>query len=195
MFMTISQKSKVKSQKGLIISYFGDGKGKTTAALGLALRAVGHGKKVRIIQFIKAEGPPLGEEGWESGEELAAKKIPGVELEKYGLGFIGFGCDRHPLRDHRVAAQKGLAAAKRAINSKKYFVVVLDEIFGAIEARVITKKQVIDLLGEKPASVSLVLTGRKRIKEIIARSDMVSEIKKIKHPFDHGPKAIRGLDY
>jgi len=171
----------------MIISYFGDGKGKTTAALGLALRAAGHGKKAKIIQFIKGD--------WESGEELAVKKIPGLVLEKYGLGFIGFGCDRHPLRDHRRAAQRGLLAAKQAINSQKYFVVILDEIFGAIEARVITKKQVLDLLKNKPSQVSLVLTGRKKIKEIIARCDLVSEIKKIKHPFDRGIKAIKGLDY
>jgi len=171
----------------MTITYYGDGKGKTTAALGLALRAIGDGKNVKIIQFIKGD--------WCSSEEESIKKIKGIEIEKFGLGFVGAPCDHHKHSDHEYCAKLGLNAAQKAINSPKYDVVVLDEINWAIQEYLIKEGKVVDLIKNCPKEKTLVLTGAPKIKELIELSDLVTQMKKIKHPYDKGINAIRGIDF
>ena len=177
----------MKNEKGLIICYFGEGKGKTTAALGLALRASGADKKVKIIQFIK--GP------WKSSEEKSIEKNANIELEKIGLGFVGILTDKKHIKEHHGAARKGLKIARDSYKQKDLFILILDEILGAIRGGLLKVDDVIELIKLKPRRLNLVLTGRSKIKEIIDLCDLVSEMKEIKHPYRKGDIARRGIDY
>ena len=172
---------------GLTIVYTGDGKGKTTAALGMALRTVGWGGKVLIIQFIKA---------WKTGEHKAIENfLPDIKIVPAGEGFVGIMGDRKPKETHKASAQKALYFAKTEIMSNKWQMVILDEINGAIEGGLIALKDVVELLNGKPIDVTLVLTGRKAKSEIITQADLVTEMQKIKHPFDSGILAKKGIDF
>lgn len=177
----------MESEKGLIIAYYGDGKGKTTAALGLALRASGLNKRARIIQFIK--GP------WKTAEESAIKKIRNIELEKTGLGFVGIQDDKNKIGDHRRMALAGLKRVTESYREKDLFILILDEILGAIGGGILKASEVAEIVKSKPAKLNLVLTGRPKIKKIISISDLVSEIREIKHPFRKGRLGVRGIDY
>ena len=177
----------MKSEKGLVISYFGNGKGKTTAALGLALRSSGVRKKVKIIQFIKGE--------WKSSEGIAIKKLKGVSIEKAGIGFVGCPGDKHSRAAHIAAAKNGFEAAKQAVLDPGCDVVILDEINWAVSKQLISKKNVLKLIKSLPKEKTLVLTGAPEIKEFIEFSDLVTEMKKIKHPYDKGIMAKEGIDY
>ena len=173
--------------KGLTIVYTGDGKGKTTAALGMALRTVGWGGKVLIIQFIKA---------WKTGEHKAIEKfLPDIKIVPAGEGFVGIMGDRKSKDTHQVSAKNALKLAKKEIMSNKWQMVILDEINGAIEGGLIALKDVLELLKGKPDEVTLVLTGRQAKPEIIDESDLVTEMQKIKHPFDSGILAKKGVDF
>lgn len=173
--------------KGLIIVYTGNGKGKTTAALGLALRTVGWGGKVLVIQFVKA---------WKTGEHKAIEKfLPDIKIIPAGEGFVGIMGDRKPKSQHTASAHRALELAKNEIMSKKWATVILDEINGAIAGRLVSLKEVLTLLASKPAEVNLVLTGREAAPEIIEKADLVTEMKKVKHPFDAGILAKKGIDF
>jgi cob(I)alamin adenosyltransferase len=171
-----------KNSKGLVHVYTGDGKGKTTAALGLAMRAVGQGMKVSFIQFVK---------GLPCGEHLFAKQYNPFEIVQISIG------DSFKKSKEQAGheARQTLAYAQQDIASGKYDLVVLDEIFVAITQGLITVKQVLDLLDAKPVSVELVLTGRKAPPEIVQRADLVTEMLMIKHPFTEGTNARRGIEY
>jgi len=179
-----------KNRKGLVIVFTGNGKGKTTAAMGLALRASGNKMRVRVIQFIKGS--------WKTGEVEAVKPLaPLFEIVRAGLGFT---IDR--LRDpriepdeHRAAAQAGLEEARQSIVSGDFAIVVLDEILGAIKARLVTTEQVLDLVDAKPPMLHLVLTGRDAPAEIVEAADLVTEMRLIKHPFQMGIVAQRGIEF
>jgi cob(I)alamin adenosyltransferase len=171
-----------KNGKGLVHVYTGDGKGKTTAALGLAMRAVGQGMKVAFIQFIKGEP---------CGEHLFVKQYRPFEIVQISIGD-SFKKSKEQLNQE---AQQTLAYANQEILSKKYDLVVLDEIFVAISQGLIAVKQVQELLDSKPASVELVLTGRNAPSEIAQRADLVTEMLVIKHPFTDGTTARRGIEY
>jgi len=171
-----------KNSKGLVHVYTGDGKGKTTAALGLAMRAVGQGMKVAFIQFLK---------GLPSGEHLFARQYNPFEIVQISVGD-SFKKSKEQLSQE---AQQTLAYAEQEIVSGKYDLVILDEIFIAINQGLITVKQVLDLLDAKPGSVELVLTGRKAPPEIVQRADLVTEMLMIKHPFTEGTSARRGIEY
>jgi|SRR3989344_5127799 len=173
--------------KGLIIVYTGNGKGKTTAALGMALRTVGWGGKVLVIQFIKA---------WKTGEHKAIEKfIKDITIIPAGSGFVGIMGDKKTKEEHTASAKKALKLAKKEIMSKKWPLVILDEINGALEGKLVEFKEVLSLLASKPEEVTMVLTGRQAKPEIIERADLVTEMKKIKHPFDSGILAKKGVDY
>ncbi len=171
-----------KNGKGLVHVYTGDGKGKTTAALGLAMRAVGQGMKVAFIQFIKSEP---------CGEHLFVKQYRPFEIVQISVGD-SFKKSKEQLNQE---VQQTLAYANQEILSQKYDLVVLDEIFVAISQGLITVKQVQELLDSKPASVELVLTGRNAPPEIAQRADLVTEMLMIKHPFTDGTIARRGIEY
>lgn len=182
---------------GLILVYTGEGKGKTTAAFGLAVRAVGRGWRVLMIQFTKSgEWPP----GQPMGEIVGAGRLePEFELIVTGLGFVNILGDPYPFEAHREAAQKGLELARERIMSGDYDLVILDEALGAIGQGQLDLEQVLDLVRNKPRALNLLLTGhdaeRKYIDQFVEIADLVSEMRNIKHPFDAGHQARRGLDY
>jgi len=174
------------SNKGLIIVYTGDGKGKTTAALGLALRAAGWGKKVAIIQFIKGYK--------KTGEYKIIKKIPQIDI------FQTFDDKNReiikPRPEHKKPAIEAFALAKKFINrNTKYDVVILDEINNAMFYDLVEAGEIIKLLENKPVGQTIVLTGRGAPPEIIEIADLVTEMKSIRHPFDNGTPAKKGVDY
>jgi len=171
---------------GNIQVYTGDGKGKTSAALGLAWRAIGQGLKVFMVQFLKAPET--------SGEQFVAEAFaPSFVLKPVGRkGFIRRrGCE--PL-DY-LMAQGGLEEARDALLSGEYDVVILDEVNVAVHFGLIEPEAVLELMDAKPENVELVLTGRYAHPAIIERADSVIEVKKIKHPFDLGVKAREGIEY
>lgn len=174
--------------KGLVIVYTGKGKGKTTAALGMALRAVGYDHKVCMIQFIKGS--------WHYGEMTSSKRLePEFELTAIGKGFVGIIDDKSPIEDHKKIAQEALKVAQEKINSKMYNIVILDEINYAINLGLVSLKDVIDVISNRPDDVNLVLTGNHAKDEIIEKADLVTEMREIKHPFKSGIKAKKGIDF
>lgn len=173
--------------RGLIIVYTGDGKGKTTASLGLALRTVGWGGKVLVIQFVKAI---------KTGEHKAIEKfLPDIKIIPMGEGWVGILGDKKPKITHSAKAYRALEYAKKEIMSKIWSTVILDEINGAIVGGLVKLKDVLELIKSKPDEVSLVLTGRQAKPEIVEMADLVTEMKKVKHPFDSGILAKKGVDY
>ena len=176
------------SDKGLTIVYTGNGKGKTTAALGLCLRAVGHGNKIRIVQFLKSD--------WPYGELEGLKRLePEVQIDVLGAGCVGIMDDNKPIEEHRQAAQKCLEAVREIIESDKYDIVVLDEINVAAELKLISTEDILELINIKPARLNLVITGRYADQRVIEKSELVTEMKEIKHPFQKGQLARKGIDF
>jgi cob(I)alamin adenosyltransferase len=176
------------NEKGLVIVYTGDGKGKTTAALGLCVRAAGYDEKVCIIQFIKGS--------WKYGEIDGIKRLaPNVELYQKGLGFVGIIDDKLDKSEHIKAAGEALEFARGRILSGDYDIVILDEINVAIHLKLIKVDDVLNIIENKPKSLDLVLTGRNAKNEIIDRADLVTEMREIKHPFQKGIKAKKGIDF
>ena len=175
-------------QKGLVIVYTGGGKGKTSAALGLVLRAVGYNHKVCMVQFVKGS--------WHYGELDSAKRLaPEFEMITAGKGFVGILDDKSPREEHVKAANDTLMISKEKILSGKYNVVILDEINYAVQLELLKLDDVIDLIKSKPAELDLVLTGNHATKEVIELADLVTEMKEIKHPFKSGLKAKKGIDF
>jgi len=176
------------SQKGLVIVYTGGGKGKTSAALGLVLRAVGYNHKVCMVQFVKGS--------WHYGELDSAKRLaPEFEMITAGKGFVGILDDKSPREEHVKAANDTLVISREKIMSGKFDVVILDEINYAIQLELLKLDDVIDLIKSKPAELDLVLTGNHAAKEVIELADLVTEMKEIKHPFKSGLKAKKGIDF
>ena len=176
------------SEKGFVIVYTGGGKGKTTAALGLALRAVGYKHKVCMIQFIKGS--------WHYGELDSVKRLePYLELIAVGKGFVGIIDDKSPREDHEKIAEEAIKICKEKIKSKKFDLVILDEINYAVDLGLIRTEQVIELIKMKPDDLDLILTGNHAKQEIIDLADLVTEMKEIKHPFKSGIKAKKGIDF
>lgn len=168
---------------GLVLVYTGDGKGKTTAALGLAMRQAGQGGKVLFLQFLKAAG--------DGGEHLSARKIPGFKIVPCGReGFI-VGYPRP--EDYQLASQ-ALAKADKALRFGSYQMVVLDEINVAVTLGLIKVAEILQLL-KRRGKVHLVLTGRGASPEIITAADIVSEVVETKHDFHTGRTALPGIEY
>lgn len=173
---------------GLVIVYTGKGKGKTTAALGMALRAIGYDYKVCMIQFIKGS--------WHYGEMTSSKRLePEFELTAVGKGFVGIMDDKSPIEDHKKIADEALAIAREKITSEKYNIVILDEINYAVNLGLVNIDDVLKLIQTKPANVNLVLTGNHVKDEIIELADLVTEMREIKHPFKSGIRAKKGIDF
>lgn len=172
----------MKLKKGLVQIYTGSGKGKTTAALGLALRAAGAGLNVYILQFIK--GKPYS--------ELAAlKNIKNIKIEQCGRGcFI----KNKPQKADIEAAVKGVLKAETNILSGIYDVVILDEANIALNLGLISVKDIRDMIRNKPHNVELVLTGRSCPRALLKEADLVTEMREIKHPYAKGITARRGIE-
>ncbi|MFA5134334.1 MAG: cob(I)yrinic acid a,c-diamide adenosyltransferase [Patescibacteria group bacterium] len=174
--------------RGLVHVYTGDGKGKTTAALGLAVRAISYRKRVLIVQFIK--GP------WRSGELNIIQRLrPYLTIHAMGEGFVKILGDRKPLSVHRKAAQGALRFAQRAMRSGRYDIVVLDEVNVAVRERLLAVSQVAELVRKKPRELELVLTGRNAAATIERLADYVSHIREIRHPYRRGILARQSIDY
>lgn len=176
----------MEKKKGLTIIYIGNGKGKTSAAAGLALRAAGTGLKVLFLQFVKGD--------WPSGEREALMKL-GVEVRVLGRGFVKILGDRKPISEHVKAAKAAVRASIAALKSKKYDLVILDEALSAIEEKLLTVDDVHGIIKGKPASVHLCLTGHNNFKKLTAAADLVTEMKMVKHPYYKGILAQKGIDY
>ena len=174
-----------KYQKGIVLVLTGDGKGKTTAAIGQALRAAGHGKKIFIVQFMK---------GKKYGEVLCAEKnLPGIT-------FIQSGLDSFVMKDNPAPvdidlAQQGLKLAGEAVASGKYEMVILDEINVALDFKLVSTREVLTMIKNKPDNVDIVLTGRYAPAEIIEAADTVSEVREIKHHYAKGIKERAGIEF
>jgi len=174
-----------KLEKGLVQVYTGDGKGKTSAAFGLALRAVGRGLKVYIVQFIKG--------GFDYGELYVVNKLPNLTLKAFGRGL--FVTHKPPDEVDVALAEEAFKLAKEVVESGEYDMVILDEINVALSLKLISLEKVLDLIKRKPEHVELILTGRYAPKEIIEAADLVTEMREIKHPYRKGCPARMGIDY
>ncbi len=176
-----------RERRGLIICYTGDGKGKTTAALGLAVRAVGAGLRVRMLQFIKGEWKPA---------ELKGLALLGDQfsMEQLGIGFVRYKPKR-PYEEHVEAARAAWAQARRELESGDQDVLILDEINNAFRFGLLPFADVIEALKARPSELTVVLTGRGAPPEICAIADLVTEMKSVKHPYGQGIPAQYGIDF
>jgi cob(I)alamin adenosyltransferase len=181
---------KPRQHKGLVIVNTGNGKGKTTASMGLAIRAAGNGMRVLIVQFIKGR--------WKSGERESLKHIPGIDVYVMGRGFTidRLRDERVSDEEHQAAAAQAFAFAREKLVSGEYAMVVLDEILGSINAGLVALDQVLDMIAAKPAEAHLVLTGRNAPEALIDAADLVTEMREVKHPYRlQGITAQRGIEF
>jgi cob(I)alamin adenosyltransferase len=176
-----------KETTGLVMVYTGDGKGKTTAALGLSLRQIGWGRKVLFLQFMKGKGNVYG-------ERISAEKfLPDLEIEQWGREeFVDLS---NPDSVDRDLAQKGLERAREAMESGVYGLLVLDEICVAVACGLLSTDQVVELVTSKPENLDMVLTGRYCPGKIMEIADMVSEVKEVKHHYVKGVAAREGIEF
>lgn len=173
------------SGRGLVEVFTGEGKGKTSAALGIVLRALGHGLRVCVVYFMKGDYP--------YGERAIFPKLPDVKVLSFGKsGFI----DPENIKPEEIEqAEQGLAAARKVLSSGDYDLVILDEVNLAVAWKLVKLDEVLKLISDKPESVDLILTGRRADAKLVQAADLVTEMLKIKHPYDKGLKARRGIDY
>ena len=180
------------TRKGLVIVHTGPGKGKTTAALGLGLRAVGQGLRVLMVQFIKGS--------WHYGELDAAdvlNKALGADRFKIlpmGRGFVKVGAEKPDPEDVRLVEQAWLFASRQVLGGE-YDLVILDEINYAVSYRMLDPDRVLETLRQKPEMVHVVLTGRNAHPSIVEYADLVTEMREVKHPYQQGIVAQRGIEY
>jgi len=171
--------------RGLVQIFTGDGKGKTSAALGAVLRASGNGLRAYVVFFMKGDYP--------YGEFSVLSKLPNVETARFGLTTF---CDPNNVKpEEKEQARLALAAAREAIFSGNYDLVVLDEVNVAVAWKLVELEEVIRLLNEKPPDVELILTGRYADTKLVQLADLVTECLKIKHPYDEGTIARKGIEY
>lgn len=186
-------------RKGLVICYIGDGKGKTSAAMGLVARAKGAGLNVFVLQFVKARRPAEGEKlqpgEWPISNEIVFFEKSGIDTDQVGLGFVGILGDQKEHDQHKREALRGLELARKMVLSGKYQVVVLDEIISALELKLIEESDILDLISSKPEMLHLVITGHNKYPKIIKACDLVTEMKMVKHPYYNNILAQRGIDY
>ncbi len=171
--------------KGLLSVFTGDGKGKTTAALGVTFRALGHGQKVCFIQFIKGR--------WQSGEAVWSERFPGL-LDFHVMGR-GFTWKSEDMEKDRQAAREAWDFAVRMINGNTWDVIVLDELTYLIHYAMIPEEEILEVFSRKSASLHLIITGRYASEGLLQAADLVTEMKAVKHPFTSGIKAQKGFDY
>ncbi|MFC1967591.1 cob(I)yrinic acid a,c-diamide adenosyltransferase [Chloroflexota bacterium] len=175
----------MKNGDGLVYIFTGNGKGKTTAALGAVLRALGHGLKVYIVFFMKGDYP--------YGEYETLSRLPGVEVASFGFRTLTDPANVKP--EEIEQAEKALDAARQAVVSGKYDMVVMDEVNVALAMNLIKLDEVKSLIKDKPKNLELILTGRYAETGLIEMADLVTEMVKVKHPYDAGVPARKGIEY
>lgn len=180
---TLSQKYRL--EKGLVQVYTGDGKGKTSAAFGSALRAVGRGLKVYVIQFIKG--------GFDYGELHIAEQLPNLKLTAFGRGK--FITETPPSQEDLRLAREAFDFAKKIVGSGDYDIVILDEINVVLNLKMIDTDEVVKLIKGKPKHVELILTGRYAPAQIIEAADLVTEMREVKHPYAKGVPPRKGIEF
>ncbi len=177
----------------MIIILTGDGKGKTTSAIGHAIRALGSGRKVALFHFIKSPAWKTGEDamlGWVKdwfGKRLIHKKR--------GAGFVGILGDTLPRDVHIEAAERALGEVKKILEEKEYGTIILDEINVAVSLGLIAKEKITEILQTLPEEIDMVLTGRNAHEDHIALADIVTECREIKHAYKEGKKARKGVEF
>ncbi len=177
-----------KQPRGLVVVITGHGKGKTTGAMGMVLRASGHGLRSCVIQFMKGD--------LYSGEWDGVKLLGGlVELHATGKGFCGIGGNPYSREEHRANAQSAIALAREKMLSGGFDLVILDELNNAVKHRLVDLDQVLALLDVRPEPLHLVLTGRNAAPEVVERADTVSEVNEIKHAYRKQIEPQPGIDY
>lgn len=175
----------MKNGKGLVLIFTGNGKGKTTAALGAIMRALGHGLRVYIVFFMKGDYP--------YGEFNTLSRLHGVKVDNFG--FRRFTDPSNIKPEEIEQAELALSAARKAMLGGDYDLVVLDEVNVAVAMKLIELDGVISLIKDKPEGVELILTGRYAGTELLELADLVTEMVKVKHPYDSGVPARKGIEY
>jgi cob(I)alamin adenosyltransferase len=184
----MNKKETKSNQKKLVMVLTGNGKGKTTSALGMAMRAVGQGKKVLMVQFIK--------NFLDYGEiKFNRRYSRGFKIYSMGKGYVGILGDKLPLSEHKKAAKKALEFARKRGFSGGYFMIILDEINVALNLKLLKMEELIKFVKKMRNKAHLVLTGRDAPKKLIKTADLVTEMKEIKHPFRKGILAQEGIEY
>ena len=194
---------------GLVYIFTGDGKGKTSAALGVAMRAVGQGKRVAMVQWYKEQRWNIGEHNLplmlkqtnRQTDKRTKKTIGSFEIYPMGQGFYKLPTDHVGEEEHRQAAQEALKLAKKLLSLRPssfvlrpLFLLILDEAINAVNDKLIDLVDLIDLISKR-GQTHIILTGRSVPKELVDLADLVTEMRNIKHPYDSGKKAVLGLDY
>lgn len=177
-------------RRGLLLVFTGDGKGKSTAAFGLAVRAAGNRMPVKVVQFIKG--------AWRTGEREAIRRaLPEIEVEVGGRGFTieRLRDPKVPMPEHHLAARAAFELAREAVAGGRYRMVVLDEILGSIAAGLVSEEEVLQLARSRPADLHLVLTGRGATPAIVDAADLVTEMREVKHHHRAGVPAQRGIEF
>ena len=182
MAIKIFEEEKILERHGLILVHTGDGKGKTTAALGLAVRAFGAGLKVLILQFIK---------GRKRSGELKALDALGIEVRQLGLGFI----TEENFAAQKKSARSAIELAQKEILSGAWDLIILDEINYAVKFGLVEASEIFGLIKIRPPQMHLVFTGRDALPELIDAADLVTEMKLVKHPFQQGIVAQSGIEF
>lgn len=194
------------SQKGLVLANIGMGKGKTTAAIGSAVRASGAGLNVFILQFIKArklqEGEQLKSGEWPVSSEIEffngvkpPRGMGRIDCEQVGAGFVGILGDRKEKDQHMREALRGLEMARKVLVEKEYDFIILDEILSAVDLGLLTEQDIIDLINAKPPDTHIMMTGHEKYPKIFKLCDTVTEMKMVKHAYYEGVLAQFGVDF
>ncbi|MEN8141921.1 MAG: cob(I)yrinic acid a,c-diamide adenosyltransferase [Thermodesulfobacteriota bacterium] len=176
---------KSTAKKGLLAVFTGNGKGKTTAALGLVLRALGHGQRVAVIQFIKGS--------WHYGELTAAERFSDL-LEFHVMG-CGFTWKSDDLEKDKAAARTAWAKARETIEAGQHDLVVLDELTYLVRYEMVDEDEILRVLAAKPPAMHVVVTGRYASERLMEQADLVTEMREVKHPYSQGVKAQAGFEY
>ncbi len=172
------------ADKGRVIIHTGDGKGKTTAALGAAFRALGHGQKVCVVQFIKGQG--------KYGERILAGKLENLDWHICGKGFV---FKKENVEEDKKIAEEGFTLACDIIAGDRYDLVILDELTYLPALGFLAVEKIVEVIKAKPERLSIIITGRNAAPELIEIADTVSEIKVIKHAYQEGIKARKGVEF
>lgn len=181
----LHQETAAASRKGLVIVYTGDGKGKTTAALGLAFRALGRKHRVAIVQFIKGK--------WKTGEHEFAKELTGrIDFLPMGDGFTWI---TQNYEQDVASARKAWEKCLEVLADERYQIVIFDELCYVLKYNFLAVDDVLNALKSKPARTHVVITGRDAPEGLIAAADLVTEMREVKHPYRAGIKAQPGVDY